>query len=227
MSTPARPALPSPVPGDTAETYWDGVYDGLDRPAHETPPPNALLVDEVGPLAPGTALDLGCGRGGDAIWLAGRGWRVTAVDVSGRVLDRARAHAARAGVTERIDWQRHDLTATFPAGTFDLVCSQFLHSPLEEPGQRDAILRAALGSVAAGGTLLVTGHVGIPEAMRGTPFDVHLPTTDEMRAALDPDPRAWTVTTERTAEREATGPDGRAFTRRDAVLRLTRSTVQA
>lgn len=67
---PARPpgivvtmstAMPFPTPDDTAETYWDGFYRGLNRPADSAPGPNALFVDEVGPLSPGTALDLGCG----------------------------------------------------------------------------------------------------------------------------------------------------------------------
>jgi SAM-dependent methyltransferase len=211
-------SMPLPTPEDTPQTYWDGFYGGPDRPAHRVPTPNALFVAEVEALAPGRALDLGCGLGGDAIWLVGRGWRVTAVDVSGEVLRRARGYAALAGV--EVDWQRHDLTATFPDGAHDLVCAQFLHSPLERPGQRDAILRRALDAVAPGGSLLVTGHAGIPDAMRGTAFDVHLPSTAELRAALAPDPTLWTVATERTTRREVTGPDGVPFTRADTVLRL-------
>ncbi|WP_433560178.1 class I SAM-dependent methyltransferase [Pseudonocardia xinjiangensis] len=220
-------AMPFPTPDDTAETYWNGFYRGLDRPAASPPGPNALLVEEVGPLSPGTALDLGCGFGGDAIWLATQGWRVTAVDVSGAVLERAGEYAARADVAERIDWQRHDLTATFPAGTHDLVCAQFLHSPMERPGQRDAILRRALDAVAPGGSLLVTGHTGIPDSMKGTPFDVHLPTTTELHAALNPDPAVWSTVTERAATRETTGPDGRSFTHRDMMLRLVRAQAYA
>jgi hypothetical protein len=58
--------------------------------------------------------------------------------------------------------------------------------------------------------------------MKGTPFDVHLPDTAELRAALALDPAVWTVAAERDATREVTGPDGRPFIRRDTVLRLRR-----
>jgi SAM-dependent methyltransferase len=214
--------MPSPAPEDTAESYWDAFYGGLDRPDDAIPSPNGLLVAEAGTLAVGSALDLGCGLGGDAIWLDGKGWRVTAVDVAGHVLRRAAGYAVLVGA--HIDWQRHDLTQTFPPGEFDLVCAQFLHSPMEQPGQRDAILRRAMDSVASGGSLLVTGHGGIPEAMRGTPFDVHLPSTAELRTALAPG-AGWSVATERTTVREVVGPDGRAFDREDSVLRLERAPV--
>ena len=63
--------------------------------------------------------------------------------------------------------------------------------------------------------------------MKGTPFDVHHPTTTELRAALDPDPAVWSTVTERAATREATGPDGRSFTRRDTMLRLVRTQASA
>jgi SAM-dependent methyltransferase len=214
-------SMPLPTPDDTPQTYWDGFYGGLDRPADRVPAPNALFAAEVGESAPGSALDLGCGLGGDAIWLAGRGWRVTAADVSGEVLRRARGFAALAGV--EVDWQRHDLAASFPAGSYDLVCAQFLHSPLERPGQRNAILRRALTAVAPGGSLLVTGHAGLPDAMRGTAFDVHLPSTAELRTALAADPARWAVATERALRREVTGPDGAPFVRADTVLRLVRA----
>ncbi|MFR9806517.1 class I SAM-dependent methyltransferase [Pseudonocardia sp. RS010] len=221
MST-SPAGMPFPTPEDTAESYWDAFYGGLDRPDDAIPSPNGLLVAEAGTLAAGSALDLGCGFGGDAIWLAGQGWRVTAVDVSGGALRRAAGYAVLAGVD--VDWQRHDLTQTFPPGEFDLVCAQFLHSPLEQPGQRDSILRRAMNCVAPGGSLLVTGHGGIPEAMRGTPFDVHLPSTAELRTALAPGAE-WSIATERTIVREVVGPDGRPFEREDSALRLERGPV--
>jgi methylase of polypeptide subunit release factors len=96
---------------------------------------NATLVDVVQDLPPGTALDLGCGEGGDAVWLALRGWQVTAVDVSPTALRRAGEHAAQAGVADRVTTERHELGRSFPDGTYDLVCAAFLHSPVELPGR--------------------------------------------------------------------------------------------
>ncbi|NEC72225.1 class I SAM-dependent methyltransferase, partial [Streptomyces rochei] len=63
-----------------AVAFWDGLYAA--RPAATDPRPNARLVETVADLPPGDVLDLGCGDGGDALWLARRGWRVTAVDIS-------------------------------------------------------------------------------------------------------------------------------------------------
>lgn len=94
---------------------WDERY----RESHRiwSGKPNAALVREVEGLAPGRALDLGCGEGADAVWLAREGWQVTATDISRVALDRAAEHAADAGVADRIDWQFHDLGVSFPEGS--------------------------------------------------------------------------------------------------------------
>lgn len=89
---------------DTRSTaqFWDDFY--AEKDTVWSGKPNALLVRQVADLPPGTVLDLGCGEGGDAIWLAQRGWRVTAVDVSDVALRRGAAHAKEAGVADAIDW---------------------------------------------------------------------------------------------------------------------------
>ena len=97
-----------------AERFWEDHYRRRGRVWSGRP--NPVLVDVVGSLRPGTALDLGCGEGGDAIWLARQGWRVTAVDVSATALDRAAADAATAGVADRIDFRQHD--QAFERGLF-------------------------------------------------------------------------------------------------------------
>jgi SAM-dependent methyltransferase len=122
--------------------------------------PNAQLVAEVSGLAPGTALDVGCGEGGDVVWLAQHGWRVTGADFSANGLARAARHAAEAGVAELTDWWQVDARAFEPDGRlFDLVTSHFLHPP--DAGMVDVTRRLAR-AVAPGGHLLVVGHAPSP-----------------------------------------------------------------
>jgi len=198
----------------TAEEFWEPFYAGRQVWSGR---PNAVLVDVVGPLAPGTALDLGCAEGGDAVWLAGRGWRVTGADVSATALERARQHAAAAGV--EVDLQRHDLTRSLPDGVFDLVSACYLQSPIEFP--RTRVLQAAARAVAPGGLLLVVEHGSAPSwstAHAGMVF----PTPAEALAALDLPPAEWTTERCEAPERSSTSPDGEAGTILDVVLALRR-----
>ncbi|MFM9371333.1 class I SAM-dependent methyltransferase [Streptomyces sp. Da 82-17] len=132
---------------------WDNRY--ADRDQLWSGRPNGALVAEVAGLAPGRVLDVGCGEGADAIWLARQGWEVTALEVSGVALDRAARHARDAGVEVR--WVHAELTgAALAPGTFDLVSAQY-PALLRTPDA--AAERALLGAVAVGGVLLVVHHV--------------------------------------------------------------------
>ncbi|MGW5452173.1 class I SAM-dependent methyltransferase [Nocardia sp. NPDC003979] len=203
----------------TAEQFWEDFY--RERDQIWTGNANATLVREATDLTPGTALDLGCGEGGDAIWLATRGWRVTAVDVSATAMQRGAQHATDAGVS--IEWQRHDLMETFPEGTFDLVSAQFLHSPVERPDERARILRRAAEAVAPGGSLIVGGHAGWPTwAADNPPHAVHFPTIDEVIEQLDLAPGRWQVETADFVTTPSTSPDGVAGERSDSVVRVRR-----
>lgn len=105
-------------------------------------------------MTPGTALDLGAGDGRNAVWLAERGWRVTAVDFSTVALERGRALGARAGV--QVEWRLADLLHWIPAPeAFDLVVLFFIHLP---PGERRVVYARAAAAVRPGGTLLVVAH---------------------------------------------------------------------
>ncbi|WP_455565582.1 class I SAM-dependent methyltransferase [Micromonospora purpureochromogenes] len=203
-----------------AETarHWDELYQRRERIWSGRANPH--LVDVVDPLPAGTALDLGCGEGADAIWLAGRGWRVTAVDVSTTALDRAAAEAATAGVAARIDFQRHDLARTFPAGVFDLVSAQFLQSPLEFP--RAEVLRAAARAVAPGGRLLIVEHGEVPPWSRLAHPDVRFPTPEETLAELDLDPDGWRTERLAAPRRAVTDPDGQPATLVDHLVLVRR-----
>ncbi|MEH0823816.1 MULTISPECIES: methyltransferase domain-containing protein [unclassified Micromonospora] len=205
------------VDAETAR-HWDELYQRRERIWSGRANPH--LVDVVGSLPAGTVLDLGCGEGGDAVWLAGRGWRVTAVDVSATALDRAATEAARAGVAERIDFQRHDLTRTFPEGEYDLVSAQFLQSPLEFP--RAEVLRAAARAVAPGGRLLIVEHGEVPPWSRLAHPDVHFPTPEETLAELDLDPDGWRTERLDAPRRAVTDPDGQPATLVDHLVLVRR-----
>ncbi|MFI7705014.1 FAD-dependent oxidoreductase [Nonomuraea sp. NPDC049480] len=202
----------------SAEEFWNGFY--TDKAQVWSGNPNAILVREAADLPPGRALDLGCGEGADAVWLAGRGWRVTATDISQVALDRAAGHAKAAEAADRIDWQRHDLETSFPEGSYDLVSAHYLHSPVDLP--REKILRAAAAAVAPGGVLLIAGHAGWPSWEENPPFDAHFPTPQEVLDAMELAEGEWEVLRSEEVERPQSAPDGRPGTRMDNVLKVRR-----
>lgn len=189
--------------------------------------PNSRLVEHAGPLAPGSALDVGCGEGADAVWLAERGWTVTAVDFSQAGIDRARAHAESVGaeVAACITWLREDIRVWAPPrASFDLVTSQFMQQPTIV--RRPLFARLA-EAVRPGGTLLVVGHhpLDIDTGLR-TPANVEamqdaMYTADQVAADLDP--QIWHVQVAEAAGRDVPGPEGDPIRAHDAVLRARRS----
>lgn len=217
-SEPRQGGLNLHEDADNAVDMWDGMY--RERPKVWSGNPNPQLVAEVAGMKPGRALDLGCGEGGDAIWLAGRGWTVTAMDVSAVALERAAAHAAESGHPERISWQQQDLTEWTPEPEFDLVSAQFLHSPLLP--WRDSVASAA-AAVAPGGTLLVVGHhpAGLPSWSHHHDTGMFF-TPEQLAGALRLDREPWLVSVLTGRERTITGPEGEAFTTLDTVLKATK-----
>ncbi|MDG9689180.1 class I SAM-dependent methyltransferase [Streptomyces mutabilis] len=207
----------TPATAPAAE-FWEARYRDTDRVWSGRP--NDLLVREASDLAPGTALDLGCGEGADAVWLASRGWRVTGVDISGTALERAAGHAAEAGVGDRVVWERHELGRSFPEGSFDLVSAQFLQSPVEL--DQRAVLRDAARAVADGGTLLLVLHAGWPSWQTQPPFDAVFPTLDGVLAELALPDGEWAIETKETVRRPSVSPEGVEGFREDHVWRLRR-----
>ncbi|MFF0724685.1 class I SAM-dependent methyltransferase [Streptomyces sp. NPDC004134] len=193
--------------------HWDAMYRGRDQVFSGDP--NPVLVAEAGGLPPGRALDAGCGEGADARWLARRGWRVTAVDVSGVALRRAAAATDAGGL---VTWKRADLLAVPPpAGAYDLVSVHYF--PLRRrPGH--AALRGLLDAVAPGGTLLFATHAPADLARHGEPgfdpADYYQP--GDIAGLLAP---AWEILADETRPRTAPPPAGTHHTR-DAVLKARR-----
>ncbi|GAB4098168.1 class I SAM-dependent methyltransferase [Sinomonas halotolerans] len=206
----------APHPGE----FWDGFYS--ERENVWSGKPNAALVREMELVAPGTALELGCGEGADSIWLAQRGWTVTAVDVSSVALGRAAQHAAQAGVGNSITFARHDLAEWEPAGEYDLVAALFLHSPVDFP--RERVLARAARTVAPGGTLLVVGHASFPPWSQHAHDDAApLPSAEEVAQGLGLPSHEWSVETREAEGRTARGPEGQTVVLTDTVLRARRA----
>ncbi|HWG95249.1 MAG TPA: class I SAM-dependent methyltransferase [Mycobacteriales bacterium] len=133
--------------------YWEDRYRSGAGTSRRGPSPS--LVAEAAALRPGRALDAGCGTGGDALWLAARGWQVTAVDVSATALEAGRQAAAELGLAARTSWVHADLTTSGPGPPgFDLVSSHYVHVP----GPFEDLVRRLATRVAPGGRLLVVGH---------------------------------------------------------------------
>lgn len=206
---------------DSSRAVWEERYAAT--PQVWSGRVNTLLAEVAGELPPGRALDLGCGEGADAVWLAEHGWTVVAVDVSPTALGRAQAGAEARGVADRITVECHDLPGSFPAGVFDLVSAQFLHSTVAL--DRPAILRAAAAAVAPGGSLLIVDHAAAPpwaSRMHHHAF----PSAEAVLAGLDLDSAGWQSVRVGPVERRATGPgpewEDREVTLTDNVIWVRR-----
>jgi 2-polyprenyl-3-methyl-5-hydroxy-6-metoxy-1,4-benzoquinol methylase len=188
---------------DWDERYAEKVWSGK---------ANAVLISEASKLQPGTALDAGAGEGGDAIWLASHGWRVTGADHSAVGLERA-AHAARdAGV--EVEWVVLDLVNEAPRSQYDLVTSHFLHLP--KP-QQPALFAHLAGAVAPGGRLLIVGHdlSDVNSTMHRAHLEDRWWSHDEVGAHLG---EGWQIEVSEARPRDTTDQDGNDVTIHDSVL---------
>lgn len=208
------------LPAELDEAFWDERYRV--KPRIWSGQVNPQLLAEAVDLTPGIALDAGCGEGADALWLAGRGWTVTAADISTIPLQRGAEHAAELSseIAERITWQHADLGVTAPReGSYDLVSAHFLQLRRDDRRRLYAALAAA---VAPGGTLLIVGHhptdmlTGVPR-----PPEPELYFTAQELAADLPG-EDWEILVTDRRERTVQDPDGHDTTIADAVLRARR-----
>ncbi|SDJ41928.1 Methyltransferase domain-containing protein [Frankineae bacterium MT45] len=172
-----RPAQQQATPlaayrGDPAvQTEWDGRY--AEQHQLWSGRPNGALVAETAGLKPGRVLDVGCGEGADAVWLARGGWEVTALEVSVVALQRAIEHGRDAGVD--VHWVHAELTkASLPPASFDLVSVQYPALLRTDDAEAE---RALLDAVAPGGVLLLVYHAGME--------------TRELHEGFDPADYVW------------------------------------
>ncbi len=195
---------------------WDTRY--AEREFVWTSEPNRFLVHETEGLAPGRALDLACGEGRNAVWLAGRGWEMTGVDFSKVGLEKASRFADARGV--HAEWIAADLVHYRPdLRAFDLVLIFYLQVP---EAQRQPIVRAAADAVAAGGVFLLVGHdrTNVEEGHGGPQNPDVLYTAQDIVADLD----YSELLIERAArvDRPVATPDG-ARVARDTLVRARRA----
>jgi SAM-dependent methyltransferase len=201
------------------EGFWNERYRSSQRVWSGNP--NPQLVAEAADISPGRALDVGCGEGADAIWLARKGWAVVAADISSVAIERGEQHARDTdpAASARIEWRQADLLTQPPEpGSFDLVSVQFMQLP---PEPRTRLFSALAASVRAGGTLLIVGHhpsdltTGVPRP----PMPELFYSSDEIAGLLD---GSWTVEASEARPRPASTPEGVEVTIHDAVLVATR-----
>ncbi len=200
-----------------SEGFWEGHYKAASPKSSGRP--SSVLTAYVDGRSPGRALDLGCAKGDDAVWLAGQGWRVTAVDVSDTALDYARSNARVAGLESAIVFEKHDLGISFPAGSFDLVSALFLHSPVDFP--RIQVLRQAAAAVGRGGLLLIASHGSVAPWSWSGP-DTGFASADEILEDLALDLSAWRNVFVGPDVRQASGPDGQTAQVTDTHVILER-----
>ena len=213
---PHSPATLDGYLGDPAvEAEWDRRY--AEQEQLWSGQPNGALVAETAGMTPGRVLDVGCGEGADAVWLARGGWDVTALEVSGVALERAAGHARDAGVTVR--WVHAGLAeATLPLASFDLVSAQY-PALLRTPDA--AAEHAMLAAVAPGGVLLLVHHAGMEtQSAHDSGFDpADYVWPSMITALLDDD---WQVELDEQRPRDTPDAGAGAHHVNDLVVRARR-----
>ena len=198
--------------------HWEKHYGERDRIWSGRV--NVQFADVAADLPPGRALDLGCGEGADSVWLAERGWDVVAVDISETALGRAKEAAGTRGVTDRIEFVQLDLSEDFPSGTFDLISSQFLHSPVYL--DRSKVLANAAAALRPNGLLVIVDHGSAPPWVSKLDHHHEFPSAEEVVAGMELSDDEFERVRVDAVERQAVGPEGQQRPWMDNVIVLRR-----
>ncbi|MDF9301953.1 class I SAM-dependent methyltransferase [Tritonibacter mobilis] len=197
--------------------FWNDLYKKSSTQTSGAP--SRILAKYVTERAPAQALDLGCAKGDDAVWLAKNGWQVLGVDISDTALRIAAENAARNGVAERTTFRQIDLTEQFPEDQFDLVSALFLQTPFDFP--RALVMRQAAAAVKPSGLLLMAIHQTYA-SWSWKPAQGTETTANTLLQEIGLDLAKWRKIYVGPFERRATGPDGESETVKDAVIALER-----
>ena len=198
------------------QEFWNNLYKKRNKIWSGNA--NQPLVDVVTNLTPGTALDLGCGEGGDAVWLAKKGWHVLASDVSDVAMLRTGRLAKEHNVEDKIDLLQCEFEINFPEGVFDLVSAQYLQSPLDL--DRAKILQKAAQAVEPNGLLIIAEHASAPSWSDHK--DHKFPLLQETYDTLQLNEDEWQIIKLETPERETVSPYGEPATIKDNLIVLKR-----
>ncbi|HEX9229398.1 MAG TPA: class I SAM-dependent methyltransferase [Arthrobacter sp.] len=203
------------------KNYWEGHWEQ----AHNAAPadvagsaPNPYLASGTSGLAPGAALDAGCGTGAEATWLAAHGWHVTGADISAAALAQAVKRAVKESVSGSVTWVEADLSIWEPGRRFDLVTTNYAHPAMPQL----AFYERIADWVAPGGTLLIVGHLhdaAVSSHGHHPPAEATVTLADITRS-LGSD--AWSINRAEERTRTLAGPGGRDVTLHDAVVQATR-----
>lgn len=210
--------------------YWEQHWEQRDR-RHGAVAANPYLAVEVGDLAPGVALDAGCGDGAEAIWLAEAGWQVVAADISAAALGRAAERASESVAADRVEWVEADLSVWHPDRRFDLVMTHYAHPAMPQL----AFYQRIADWVAPAGTLLIVGHLhhshhthdhdhdhnhGSHQAGSDQPPEEATATAAAITALFDP--TGWQIVTAAETSRTVAKGSGETVVLADVVVRATR-----
>ena len=210
------PAHAEPDPDLSPTEYWEQRYSGSKRVWSGKV--NATMASVVAELSPGTAIDLGCGEGGDVLWLAEQGWTALGLDISSTAVGRALEEAAVRGLGVA-SFEAADLDAWQPEpDSVDLVTASFFQSNVAL--DRTAILRRAMTALRPGGRLVTVSHAAPPSWAKDHPAT--MVSVQEEAAQLVRSAKEWEVELAAERPRAATAPDGSAGEHLDAVLVLQR-----